>query len=96
MIYIITYLILALAVSFFSFGKRISYRGVFFISLLLTPIIGLVIALKADNNIRTHHYTTTYTCPSCDSVNNEYEKICPVCGNEMEVSHHEVGKLNLA
>jgi len=58
MIYLITYLLLALAVSFFSLGKRISYLNVFFISLLFTPIIGLIIVLKTENNIITHHYIT--------------------------------------
>jgi len=96
MIYIITYLLLALAVAFFSFGKRISYLGVFFISLLLTPVIGLIISMKTKNNILTHHYTSTHLCQGCDTESTENEKICPTCGNEMETSFNKDTKLSLA
>ena len=95
MIYLLTYLFLAFTVSFLSFGRRISYIEVFFISIFLTPIVGVAIALKAENNIRTHHYKRIYTCTSCDYISNENQDSCPVCGCEMETSYNEA-KLKLA
>ncbi len=96
MIYLITYLTLALAVSFFSLGKRISYLNVFFISLFFTPVIGLIIVLKTENNILTHHYITKLKCTSCDNEMTVNTKECPVCGKKVEVAFSENISLNLA
>ena len=94
MIYLIAYLLLALVVSVLSVNKRISYYEIFFISLFLTPVMGLITVLKADNNIITHHYTTSNTCSSCGNDGHENDKLCSNCGNEM--SYNEESKLKLA
>ncbi len=94
MIYFITYLVLSFAVSLISLSKRISFIKVFIISLLLTPVTGLITVLKAENNIITHHYTTSNTCSSCGSDGHENDKRYSNCG--MEMSYNEEGKLKLA
>ena len=94
MIYFITYLVLAFAVSLLSLSKRISFIEIFIISLLLTPVTGLITVVKAENNILTHHYTTTNACSSCGSDNTENDEVCTHCG--MEISYNEEGKLKLA
>ncbi len=96
MVYLIIYLLLSLFVSFISFGKRISFIEIFYISVFLTPIVGLITVLKAENNILIRHYTMTYTCTSCEKGVVENEKTCPNCGKEMQVLHFEENKLKLA
>lgn len=96
MVYLCIYLLLAISVSFISFGRRISFLEIFYISLLLTPIVGLISVLKTENNILTRHYTMTYTCSSCGNGVVENEKICPNCGKEMEVLNIKENKFKLA
>jgi len=96
MVYFIIYLLIVISLSFFSLGKRISFVEIFFISLILTPIVGLITLIKAKNNISTHHYTMTYTCKSCGNGVEENEKTCPKCGREMQVLHIAKNKFNLA
>ncbi len=96
MVYFIIYLLIAISVSFFSLGKRVSFVEIFYISTFLTPIVGLITVFKAENNIRTHHYTMTYTCRSCENGVEENEKTCQDCGQEMEVLHIAKNKLKLA
>lgn len=96
MVYLIIYLLIVISISFFSLGKRVSFVEIFYISLFLTPIVGVITVLKAKNNIHTHHYTMTYTCRSCEKGVEENEKTCPECGKAMEVLHIAKNKLNLA
>lgn len=79
-----------------SLGKRISFVEVFFISMFLTPIVGIIAVLKTKSNILKRHYYMTRTCESCDSVGFENEKVCPKCGDVLELSYHVDSKLNLA
>jgi hypothetical protein len=83
MIYLIIYILLSTAISFISIGKRISFWGVFFISIFLTPVVGLISVLKAHNNIIKYHYTVTDTCYSCNQKINATDTNCSVCGNEV-------------
>ena len=94
MIYFIIYLFLSLAVSLLSLNKRISFIKIFIISLLLTPVMGLITVVKAENNILTHHYTTSNICASCGSDSFENDKVCSTCGEE--ILYSEEGKLKLA
>ena len=94
MIYFITYLLFSFAVSLISLSKRVSFIEIFFISLFLTPVMGLIIVLKTENNILTHHYTTTNICSSCGGDSRENESVCTHCG--MEISYTEESKLKLA
>ena len=94
MIYFIIYLFFSFAVSLISLSKRVSFVEIIFISLFLTPVMGLIIVLRTENNILTHHYTTTNICSSCGDNNQENESVCTHCGVEM--SYTEENKLKLA
>lgn len=96
MVYLYIYLLLSISVSFISLGKRVGFIEIFYISLFLTPIVGLITVLKAENNILTRHYTMTHTCTSCENEVVENEKICPDCGEEMEVLNIKENKFKLA
>ncbi|HJN05006.1 MAG TPA: hypothetical protein QF480_00175 [Bacteroidales bacterium] len=96
MVYFSIYLLLSISVSLISLGKRISFIEIFYISLFLTPIVGFITVLKAENNILTRHYTMTYTCTSCENGVVDNEKICPNCGEEMKVLNIKENKFKLA
>jgi rRNA maturation protein Nop10 len=93
--YFITYLILVLAVSLMSLTKRIGFTESLFIGLFLTPIVALIIVLKAKDNIQTHHYTMTHTCTVCGNSGIQEENECSSCGHEVEVVFNE-SKLTIA
>jgi len=95
MIYFLIYIVLALLVALVSLTKRISFAESVFISLFLTPIVGLIIILKTKNNILTRHYTMKHTCSECGNKGIQEQNICSHCGHEMEVSF-DVSKLTLA
>ena len=95
MIYFIIYLILVLAVALVSLTKRIGFAESFFIGLFLTPVVGLVIVMKAKDNIQTRHYTMTHTCTTCGQNGIQEEKECSNCGHEIEVLFSE-SELTLA
>ncbi len=96
MIFLISYLLISLIISFFSFGKRISFIGTLLINLLLTPVIGIISVIKADNNIITHNYTNTSSCVYCNIEVMDIGSMCPNCGKEMEVTIIKDGKLGVA
>jgi len=95
MIYFLTYLFLALLVAFVSLTKRIGFSESLFISIFLTPLLGLVIILKAKDNIQKYHYSMELTCTSCGNQSVQREKVCSHCGHQMEVLTN-VSKLTLA
>lgn len=96
MVYLSIYLLLSLAISFFSLNKRVGFVEILYISLFLTPIVGLVSVLKADNNIITRHYSSNNNCPSCGLGNSKSKNICSDCGYELNILNSEEFKLNHA
>ncbi len=48
---------LSIIISLFSYGKRISFLGAVLINIFLTPLVGIISILKADDNVITRHYT---------------------------------------
>jgi len=95
MIYFIIYIVLALLVALVSLTKRIGFAESVFISLFLTPVVGLIIVLKAKNNILTRHYKMKHTCSECGNQGVQEHNICSHCGHEIEVSF-DVSKLSIA
>ncbi len=95
MIYLILYLLFAVAVALYSINKRIGFTESLFISILLTPIIGFIIVWKAKKSIQTFHYFMIHKCTSCGNIGIQKGKECSICGNEIEVSFSEQ-KLTIA
>lgn len=95
MIYIITYLTLSIVISLFSFGKRISFLNALVINIFLTPIVGLISIVKAENNIIRRHYTMTSVCNSCKSEFDNILTKCPECGSEIQITYVDNSDLKL-
>ncbi len=89
MIYIITYLTLALIVAFISLQKRISFEASLLVSIFATPIVGLIIVLKASDIIKTYRYTMFRTCPACGNKNSPKSTTCSKCGYKIVASFSE-------
>ncbi len=96
MIYFVIYILVCVIISLMSFRKRISFWGVLVISIFLTPVVGLISVIKADNNVIIYHYSMSNTCNSCNAEINTSETNCPVCGNTVNLITDNQTKINLA
>jgi len=76
---ILIYVGISIMVALFAFGRRISFAGVFFTSVLLSPLVGIFAILKTDKNIRVKHYTTRYVCPKCNIEYAQEKEFCTFC-----------------
>ncbi len=76
---IIGYVLLSLIVALFSFKKRMGFLLAFSISLLLTPIAGIIAILKSDDFLQVTRYVTTFHCTDCNQTFSEPIDICPNC-----------------
>jgi len=74
---IIGYVLLCLIVALFSFKKRMGFLLAFAISLVLTPIAGIIAILKSDDFLQVTRYLTTYHCTRCNETFFEPHEICP-------------------
>lgn len=86
MVFVVTYLIISLVISLFSYRKRISFSEALLINLFLTPIVGLISIIKSADNIVKHHYSMTKTCNNCNYEVDDNVVACPKCNSEMSVS----------
>ncbi len=94
---IIGYVLLSIVIGICSFNKRIGFGTTLSISLLLTPIAGIVAVIKSDNFLRRSSYTTRYQCPECNMEFTEPHDCCPFCKeNHLEISLNEVKLLQTA
>ncbi len=96
MFVLITYLAISIVVSFFSFGKRISFFDALMINIFLTPIVGIISIIKTDKIIKTHHYSMISVCNTCNYEIDDIIKKCPECGEKMHVVFSEKPSFKLA
>jgi len=96
MIYILAYLVISVMISFFSFGKRISFFGALMINIFLTPFVGLISIIRAKKKIITHHYKMKSVCTSCKTETKEILDFCPICGQNASVYYTEINDIKLA
>lgn len=79
---ILTYLGFSVLVALFASGRRISFAGAFFTSILMSPLVGILAILKSEKNMLIKHYATRYVCPKCNFEYTEEKEHCDFC-NEM-------------
>jgi len=68
---------LSLLVAISGKDKKIGYWGVFFLSLLLSPLIGLIIGLVSGNAQKT--FVQSWKCTKCGQPYTGMLKECPNC-----------------
>lgn len=94
---IIGYILLSIVIGFFSLNKRIGFGTTLSISLLLTPVAGLVAVMKSDSFLRRSRYLTRYRCPECNMEFTEPHDCCPFCKeNKLIISLNEVKHMQTA
>lgn len=81
---IILWIGLCFLVAFAGKDKKITYWGTFFVSLLLSPLIGLIFALITSPVQATtvSVSTTTYTCKHCKLSTSVNSHFCPGCDRD--------------
>ncbi len=72
----ILWIALSLIVSFSGNGKKVGFWGVFLLSLIFSPLIGLIVGLVSSSEPKK------YWCPHCHYESNEWSKVCPKCGHD--------------
>ncbi|MCF8348614.1 MAG: hypothetical protein K9G61_07355 [Bacteroidales bacterium] len=81
-IIVIAYLLVVLATSLLSTGRRISFVSALAISLFFTPLIGLIAVLSTDHILRKSRISTHYYCPVCKREYPGHQDFCPTCLTE--------------
>ena len=85
---LISYISASILVTLFAIGRRISFAGAFFTSLVMSPIVGLITVLKTEKNIHIKHYSTRYVCPECNIEYTQQKQCCDFCkemGKEIDL-----------
>ena len=75
MIYFIIWLILCFIVANVGSGKKIGYWGTFFVSLILSPLIGLIVGIVSAKK------EIVWKCNHCGFEANK-ESFCEGCGKD--------------
>ncbi len=89
---IITYIIICYFFSFLGKKREIGKRRLFWISLFLTPAIGLAIYLGSQDIKMKHYIEKKFKCERCGYVFTENYEFCPFC--EKEGIKHELKPVN--
>lgn len=84
MVYIIIiYILLALGVALLGQSRKVGFIQSFVLSVLLTPIVGLMVVAHSDKKITYFEYQ--YHCPRCGYNFTDEQKECPYC---LKAGHH--------
>ena len=75
----IIYFLFALITAALSSDRRIGFITVLGISIIFTPIAGIITIVCTDHIMRQSKYTTQYLCPECETHYNRHHDYCPTC-----------------
>lgn len=93
---LVVYTILCLLVSLMGFNRTIGPLALFFLSFILTPIVGFIIALlyptsdvddEVEDNIPTVQIEELKICPKCAEEVKIAALICKHCRHEFETNN---------
>jgi len=74
---ITTYLLFVLVIAYFGKDRTIGFFNTLLISLLLTPIAGLIVVVNSQKLILYH--IVQHNCPECGYSYSEPHEFCPMC-----------------
>jgi len=82
-LFAVFYVGLVLVLTFAGSKRKIGGESLFFISLILTPIVGVLFLLTSKPNVREikHKY---FTCKHCGFALSEKKQFCPICDKDEE------------
>lgn len=84
------YFFLVATLTFLAKDKKAGQLKVFLISLLFTPITGLIVYLTSKPLLQ---YKTTYECPECHFEFDTHSEYCPLCefkGKKVELVSKQI------
>jgi Zn finger protein HypA/HybF involved in hydrogenase expression len=73
---------LVIVLSYFGNQKRIGGFSTFFLSLVFTPVVGLIGVLLSKPNMRIIRHQKQYKCSRCHLRYTEELTYCPACEKE--------------
>jgi hypothetical protein len=76
----IPWLLACILVGFVGQNRSIGYWGTFALSLILSPVVGLIIALCSNKLIPAQ---ITYTCKWCKFTSTVNSHFCPGCDKDL-------------
>ncbi|RLD60594.1 MAG: hypothetical protein DRJ05_04405 [Bacteroidetes bacterium] len=79
---IAAYIIICYFFSFLGKKREIGKRRLFWISIFLTPVIGLAIFLGSQDRKMNHYIEKKFKCERCGYVFTENFEHCPFCEKE--------------
>ena len=91
-IIVIFYILVCYVFSFLGKNREIGKRRLFWVSLFLTPVIGLAIFLSSQDRKMKHYIEKKYKCERCGYVFTDFHENCPFC--EKEGIKHELKPVN--
>lgn len=74
---IASYLVLSIVIAFIGKDRTIGFINALVISVLLTPIAGLLVVINSQKLILYH--IVQHNCPECGYSFSEPHKFCPMC-----------------
>ena len=75
-LYIVSYFVITVVLTLVGIEKQNQGIRFFFISLLLTPLVGILYLLSQKNNVSK---VRRYYCHECDYIFPEKMRNCPIC-----------------
>jgi len=83
MIFIILWIGLCFVVALSGQNKTVGYWGVFFLSLILSPLIGLIIGLVSAPKVKPTMMVQSWKCTKCGQSFTGMPTACGNCGQPM-------------
>lgn len=77
---VIIYFVLSIAIAFLGHNRTIGFLNSLIVSLLLTPIAGLLVVMNSQKLILYH--IVQHECPECGFSFDQNHDSCPLCLKE--------------